>query len=85
MFRLFLFLSLAIVKRCSEIVVRHAAGKTGLAGRGYRIEDMGVLLPLGRGRGVSALNGHVTAFKELEPVRHLGVGQEVIDHRRPHI
>ena len=55
MFSLFLFLSLAIVKRCSEIVVRQSAGKTGLAGRGYRIEDMGVLLPLGAAAGYGAV------------------------------
>lgn len=55
MFSLFLFLSLAIVKRCSELVDRQAAGKTGLMGRGYRIEDLNVLLPLGAAAGYGAV------------------------------
>lgn len=55
MFSLFLFLSLALVKRCSELKVRHAAGKMELTGRGYRQDDMGVLLPLGAAAGYGAV------------------------------
>ena len=54
MFSLFLFLSLAIVKRCSELVANRAAGKTGASGRGYRVEDLNVLLPLGAAAGYGA-------------------------------
>jgi 4-hydroxybenzoate polyprenyltransferase/phosphoserine phosphatase len=55
MFSLFLFLSLAIVKRCSELVANRATGKTGPPGRGYRVEDLGVLLPLAAAAGYGAV------------------------------
>ena len=55
MFSLFLFLSLAIVKRCSELVVNRTLGKTGAKGRGYRVEDLDVLLPLGAAAGYGAV------------------------------
>jgi 4-hydroxybenzoate polyprenyltransferase len=54
MFCLFLFLSLAIVKRCSELVANRIAGKTGM-GRGYRVEDLNVLFPLGAAAGYGAV------------------------------
>ena len=46
MFSLFLFLNLAIVKRCSELIARREAGKTDVPGRGYRMEDLQALFPL---------------------------------------
>jgi 4-hydroxybenzoate polyprenyltransferase len=55
MFSLFLFLSLAIVKRCSELVANRAVGKTGASGRGYRVEDLDILLPLGAAAGYGAV------------------------------
>ena len=55
MFSLFLFLSLAIVKRCSELVANRVVGRTGAAGRGYRIEDLDVLFPLGAAAGYGAV------------------------------
>jgi 4-hydroxybenzoate polyprenyltransferase/phosphoserine phosphatase len=55
MFSLFLFLSLAIVKRCSELVANRAAGETGAMGRGYRVDDLSVLLPLGAAAGCGAV------------------------------
>ncbi len=55
MFSLFLFLSLAIVKRSSEIVTMRAAGKTGLKGRGYRVADLSVLMSLGAAAGYGAV------------------------------
>ena len=55
MFSLFLFLSLAIVKRSSEIVTISTAGKTALKGRGYRVADLGVLMPLGAAAGYGAV------------------------------
>jgi 4-hydroxybenzoate polyprenyltransferase len=55
MFSLFLFLSLAIVKRCSEIVDKRAAGKAGLMGRGYQVEDLSALLPLGAAAGYGSV------------------------------
>jgi 4-hydroxybenzoate polyprenyltransferase len=55
MFSLFVFLSLAIVKRCSELIANRAAGKMGSAGRGYRVEDLSVLLMLGAAAGYGAV------------------------------
>jgi 4-hydroxybenzoate polyprenyltransferase/phosphoserine phosphatase len=55
MFSLFLFLSLAIVKRCTELVAKRAAGKTAVIGRGYRVEDLAVLLPIGAAAGYGAV------------------------------
>ena len=55
MFSLFLFLSLAIVKRCSELVANRALGKAEARGRGYRVKDLDVLLPLGAAAGYGAV------------------------------
>jgi 4-hydroxybenzoate polyprenyltransferase/phosphoserine phosphatase len=55
MFSLFLFLSLAAVKRCSELVARRAAGKSAPPGRGYRLEDLNVLFPLAAAAGYGAV------------------------------
>ena len=55
MFCLFLFLSLALVKRCSELVQRRSAGKTDVKGRGYVVEDLAVLLPLAASAGYGAV------------------------------
>jgi len=55
MFCLFLFLSLAVVKRCSELIANRAAGKMRTTGRGYRVEDLSVLLPLGAAAGYGAV------------------------------
>ena len=55
MFCLFLFLSLAAVKRCTELVARREAGKTGAAGRGYRVDDLAVLYPLASAAGYGAV------------------------------
>lgn len=55
MFSLFLFLSLATVKRCSELVARRDAGKSPPPGRGYRTDDLAVLLPLGAAAGYGAV------------------------------
>ncbi len=55
MFSLFLFLSLAAVKRCSELVARREAGKPAPLGRGYVIEDLAVLFPLSAAAGYGAV------------------------------
>ena len=55
MFSLFLFLSLATVKRCSELVARRDAGKPAPLGRGYEISDIGVLFPLAAAAGYGAV------------------------------
>ena len=54
-FSVFVFLSLALVKRCSELVVFGKAGRDSVLGRDYRVEDLVVLWPLGVGAGLSAV------------------------------
>ncbi len=55
MFCLFLFLSLAIVKRCSELVVKLGEGKLAVTGRGYRVSDLGVMNALAAAAGFGAV------------------------------
>lgn len=46
-FSVFTFFSLALVKRCAELVLLESAGRTASHGRDYRTEDLVVLWPLG--------------------------------------
>ena len=55
MFCLFLFLSLAIVKRCSELIAREKDGKRAPLGRGYRFEDLRALFGFGAAAGYGAV------------------------------
>lgn len=55
MFSLFLFLSLAIVKRCTELVMRREDGKADVVGRGYRVSDLAVLFPAATAAGYAAI------------------------------
>lgn len=50
-FSMFLFLSLALLKRYTELVVQKNAGKTRARGRGYAIEDAQLLGSLGGASG----------------------------------
>jgi 4-hydroxybenzoate polyprenyltransferase len=52
---MFLFLSLAVVKRYSEMLVTLSQEKKYAAGRGYTVEDMPVLLSLGVSAGIAAI------------------------------
>jgi 4-hydroxybenzoate polyprenyltransferase len=54
MFSLFLFLALAIVKRCSELVVLRKQGGEEAIGRGYLVDDLSVLFALGAAAGFGA-------------------------------
>ena len=54
-FSMFLFLSLAVVKRYSEMLVTLSQDKLYAAGRGYSVEDLPVLLSLGMSTGVAAI------------------------------
>ena len=54
-FSVFLFLSLALVKRCSELVALEKAGDAATSGRDYRVADLTVLWPLGVGAAMSAV------------------------------
>ena len=54
-FSVFIFLSLALVKRCSELVSLSQIGKEATPGRDYRVADLVVLWPLGVGSALSAV------------------------------
>lgn len=54
-FSVFMFLSLALVKRCSELVSLNQVGKEAPQGRDYRVTDLVVLWPLGVGAALSAV------------------------------
>jgi 4-hydroxybenzoate polyprenyltransferase len=55
MFCLFLFVALAICKRCSELIARRNEGKDPPTGRGYRFEDLNALLAFGAAAGYGAV------------------------------
>lgn len=54
-FSMFIFLSLAIVKRYSEMLATFQSNKLKAAGRGYLVSDMPVLLCLGAAAGYNAI------------------------------
>lgn len=54
-FSVFIFLSLALVKRCAELVSMKEAGRDGTRGRDYRVSDLVVLWPMGVGAALSAV------------------------------
>lgn len=54
-FSVFIFFSLALVKRCSELVSLELSGRTAASGRDYRVSDLAVLWPLGVGASLSAI------------------------------
>ena len=54
-FSVFMFLSLALVKRCSELVSLQQAGGESTRGRDYRVTDLAVLWPLGLGAALSSV------------------------------
>jgi 4-hydroxybenzoate polyprenyltransferase/phosphoserine phosphatase len=54
-FSVFVFLSLALVKRCAELVTLEQKGVENTRGRDYRVGDLVVLWPLGVGAALSAV------------------------------
>ena len=54
-FSLFIFLSLALVKRSSELISLEQIGRIATRGRDYRVSDLAVLWPLGVGASLSAV------------------------------
>lgn len=54
-FSVLVFLSLALVKRCAELVSLAGAGKEATRGRDYRVSDLAVLWPLGVSATISSL------------------------------
>jgi len=55
LFSMFIFLSLALVKRYSEMYVVLKQNKSTAAGRGYRIDDLPVLMSAGTSSGMVAV------------------------------
>jgi 4-hydroxybenzoate polyprenyltransferase len=54
-FSMFIFLSLALVKRCAELVSSEQDGRRAAYGRDYRVSDLVVLWPLGVGASLAAV------------------------------
>lgn len=54
-FSFFTFLSLALVKRCSELRSLEHIGRPDTSGRDYRVSDLVVLWPMGAASAVSAI------------------------------
>lgn len=54
-FSVFAFFSLALIKRCSELVSLKLRGMDAASGRDYRVTDLVVLWPLGVGAALSAV------------------------------
>jgi 4-hydroxybenzoate polyprenyltransferase/phosphoserine phosphatase len=54
-FSIFIFLSLALVKRCAELTSLSQDGRQATRGRDYRVSDLTVLWPLGVGSALSAV------------------------------
>jgi 4-hydroxybenzoate polyprenyltransferase len=54
-FSVFVFLSLALIKRCSELVSLRQDGRAAPRGRDYRVDDLVVLWPLGVGAALCAV------------------------------
>jgi 4-hydroxybenzoate polyprenyltransferase len=54
-FSMFIFLSVAIVKRYSEMLITLSEDKQYAAGRGYSVEDLPLLLSVGVSTGIAAV------------------------------
>jgi 4-hydroxybenzoate polyprenyltransferase/phosphoserine phosphatase len=54
-FSVFVFLSLALVKRCSELVTLSQSGIQSTRGRDYRVSDLAILWPMGVGAGLCSV------------------------------
>ena len=54
-FSIFIFFSLALIKRCSELVTMEKQGRTSARGRDYRVSDLVVLWPTGVAAGLASV------------------------------
>lgn len=55
LFSIFIFFSLALVKRCSELVSLRDTAGTATRGRNYRVSDLAILWPMGVGAGLCSV------------------------------
>lgn len=54
-FTIFVFLSLALIKRCGELISERERGEQTGSGRGYQVGDIAVLLPMGVAASIAAV------------------------------
>jgi len=54
-FALFIFLSLALLKRCSELIALKSSGAEMTPGRNYSVEDLNVFWPMGMATAVCSV------------------------------
>jgi 4-hydroxybenzoate polyprenyltransferase len=54
-FSMFIFLSLALVKRCSELVAMTHVGRTDASGRDYQVPDLAYLTAMGTASGYASI------------------------------
>ena len=54
-FSVFIFFSLALIKRCSELVTMEKQGRASARGRDYRVSDLVVLWPTGVAAGLASV------------------------------
>lgn len=54
-FSLFTFLSLGLVKRCSELLLVQGIGRSGLHGRDYHFDDLRIFWPMGIAASVASV------------------------------
>ncbi|MCA1245422.1 UbiA family prenyltransferase [Massilia sp. MS-15] len=84
-FSLFVFLSLALVKRCSELQLMQQRGQANAHGRDYRVVDLAVLWPMGLASALAAvvvlglfINASETAARYASPVLLWGLAALMI-------
>jgi hypothetical protein len=68
-FSMFIFLSLALVKRYSELSVVLKSGKAQASGRGYRVDDLPLLESLGTASGYMAVLGLALYINSADVIR----------------
>ncbi len=72
-FSMFIFLSLALLKRYTELGAAHSAGKQKIVGRGYSVEDLTLIQSLGAAAGyigVLVLALYINSPDSLELYHH---------------
>ncbi|MGH8854401.1 MAG: UbiA family prenyltransferase [Telluria sp.] len=84
-FSLFVFLSLALVKRCSELQLLQQRGQASAHGRDYRVVDLAVLWPMGLASALAAvvvlglfINAPETAQRYASPMLLWGLAALMI-------
>ena len=84
-FSLFVFLSLALVKRCSELQLMQQRGQASAHGRDYHVVDLAVLWPMGLASALAAvvvlglfINAPETGHRYASPVLLWGLAALMI-------